>query len=739
MIMKHRFSLSAYTAVSSLLFSSVLPFFLMQPLDVNATASCSLNYNLQADLTQDIPDPATDADFMEFAWNHFLALNAPTVGGQISVTGDNTTQWSGWSSTADMLNQSNPGPSGSRYYPEVCKSIPNYQNYRAIQQVGKVDDTFLEAQVRGLSENPVIDSAGHFLRYEILVSPAMYNEIIAKQWNDPTVLAGLNSNIIFSCGDVTKDTGGGDPANPNMGAIALKIAWRDGNAPGIDSSKYHMEDLLVYTPAYRNSTNQETCELKSMAMVGMHMGHKTVKQPNWIWATYEHDNNAPDCASMIPGTHAGSQNTDCPADSNTVASLNPNNCGASGNQACASCNTPPARNGTNECINPYNDPDGNDGWCLDLPPNPIGGISQLCRQVPVASGYCSNDLSTLCQSDGDCNNGGTCSQTYPAANDQNTACTQAINDAPGSNGQSPWLHYRLISSQWEANSYGSCQNAAQVITSGPTGQPINQSVLREQVTLSVNSDGTITSTRPILGNSSMESYDRPNCIGCHTRSYLNGVCSNDNSKSCSDDGDCSSGGTCTQYNTDLMYFLKLEVAQPPAIRLQGTRMLYWNFNRRKSISSFNIKAVSDNVLAMAQNSKDDPRCLDEARGTVKADLRFYRPGHVLEYDKIPLPCQGWKRKSTDSGDIYIYKDRKHRWGPCRSVVVKEGRSISVSCTGIQLPDDVHQLDTVQVSLASGRTRYCAEYAINNQTAFGWGSFNFFISRNNDRIDQCPDL
>jgi hypothetical protein len=85
-----------------------------------------------------------------------------------------------------MLNQTNPGPSGSRYYPAACKSIANYQSYWVIQQVGKVDDSFLEAQSGGLSEHPALDSAGHFLRYEILLSPAMYNEVLTKKWEAAT-------------------------------------------------------------------------------------------------------------------------------------------------------------------------------------------------------------------------------------------------------------------------------------------------------------------------------------------------------------------------------------------------------------------------------------------------------------------------------------------------------------------------------------------------------------------------
>ncbi|SMG64628.1 hypothetical protein BMETH_25762613701433, partial [methanotrophic bacterial endosymbiont of Bathymodiolus sp.] len=35
--------------------------------------------------------------------------------------------------------------------------------------------------------------------------------------------------------------GGGDPANPNMGAIVLKVAWRDSNALGVNNTNFHME------------------------------------------------------------------------------------------------------------------------------------------------------------------------------------------------------------------------------------------------------------------------------------------------------------------------------------------------------------------------------------------------------------------------------------------------------------------------------------------------------------------
>lgn len=726
-----------------LFFILIALFFLISPPRLLAAASCRLTYNLQADLTQDIPSTATDADFMEFAWNHFLALNAPTVGGQISVTGDNVPQWSQWSSTADMLNQTDPGASGSRYYPEVCKSVPNYQDYRVLQQVGKVDDSFLEAQTGGLSEHPVLDAAGHFLRYEILLSPAMYNEVLAKKWNDPTVLADLSTNVLFACGDVTKDTGGGDPANVNMGAIVLKVAWREGDAADVDATKFHMEDLLVYSPNYRNSSEVDTCELKSMAMVGMHMGHKTVKQPNWIWATYEHAANAQDCTQITPGTHSQSVNTNCPADSSTVtSSLNPNNCNTAGNEACAPCNKPPAMNGIGECVNPFTDPDGKDGWCLDLPPNPVGGLSQLCRQVPVANGYCSTDVDTQCTADSDCATGASCMASYPASNDQNAACHTAITSAPDANGKSPWLQYQLISAHWEANSYTSCQNAAQVISPKTDSQPINQSVLREQVVFATDSSGNITEQRPILGNTSMESYDRANCIGCHVRSYLNGVCSNDSSTTCSSDSDCSSGASCTQYNTDLMYFLKLEVALPASLQLTGSSFQFIQHGDIKPASYLEVRAVSDNVVAGAKESRDDPRCNGDANGTVKASLRFQSKDVPLFNGRLDLPCQGWSLSSTPENDTYSYQDPGHLWGLCSSVELKEGSEVTAVCSTHELPFSVGD-GNISVMLVTGKLRHCAEYDssvfTDPVTRQQRGQFNSIISSNNDRPDSCADL
>jgi hypothetical protein len=680
------------------------------PRAVHAEPSCSLEYNLQADLPigQYPPDHVENEDFMSWSWNHFLSLNAPAVGGQVNLDGDNVTQWSRWSSTADLVNQSVPGASGSRFYPTECESIAEYEDYRVLQPAGKVDDSFLEAQVRGLSSHPVLDSAGKFLRYEILISPAMYDDVLENQWNQASVLKATTENVVFSCG--FEEYEGGDPADPRMGAIVIKAAWRE--AAGIDESagdgRYHKEKLLVYNPSWRNSSGQASCELKEMALVGMHVAHKTEKQPNWIWMTFEHEDNAPDCLAQPTGGSPGSPepaNSACPADLMAGEwSLAPGNC--ENDPKCAACNVPPAPNGAGICDNPF--VSSNDGWCLDLPPNPVGGLTRACKQVPVSThGYCSDDRSS-CTTDGDCTSPAVCEENYAGVRPQNEACLAALGD-------SPWSRYELISAQWTTNNGQDtntpaqrCQNLQANVATGPYAQ-ISQGILRERVTLANGVE------RPILGNTSMETYDRANCIACHARSYLNGSCSNDANKVCSRSQDCDDGGTCVeQYSTDTMYFMKLEIAEPPALRFdEGEASLVYHHNQvGRSDDRLRLRIKSEDFLAGEVGSKNDPRCHGLPKGSAKAEIRFIKDGAVVKNGAIELPCEGWRQiEKKNRSSAYLYWDRRGELGPCKWVVIRDGQGISAQCTGEQLPTEVtHSTDDspLQVMVVSGNRRYCAE-------------------------------
>jgi hypothetical protein len=270
------------------------------------------------------------------------------------------------------------------------------------------------------------------------------------------------------------------------------------------SRHFHTEELLVYRPAHRNISGVASCEVKTMALVGMHVAHKTVSQPTWTWSTFEHRWNAPDCTALPPeGDEAGSgPSTACPDSVRHDYNFYPRDCAADGVGAmsCQSCNTVPLSNSPDPeqlCTSAETDATGDTGWCLDLPPAAEQGKSKLCRQVSVA-------------------------EHFPTAHALNQACAAALGRS------SVWSNYQLISTQWLNQASSLCQS------SGPMGN------LRTDIMPQINlaATGAEPQMRPYLGNTSMESYGRSNCTGCHKAAAVK-----------PDE---------TSYSTDMMYWLQLE-------------------------------------------------------------------------------------------------------------------------------------------------------------------------------------
>lgn len=495
-----RYSLSIVVALAALAMPSAHA----------AAQTCDITYDLPGDIGDFGNDPPDQENLDTYSWQMFLALNAPAVGQSVSTTGDNRTLWGGsvaapitsadpgWSSTDDLLmaaTTSGAPAYGTHAYPEVCTQIEGYQSYRVLDELAKVDDGFFEAEKQGVSSNPVIATNGTFLRYEILISEVTYGTIVSNKWYLTSVLDGLTEGLSFPCGTYSAGGPKASPSDPGIGAITIKNAWME--ADGLDPAKYHMENLLLYTPASQNASGQETCELETMALVGQHIAHKTLQQGAWTWSTFEHAANAPDCTSTPPAEKTSKKNvpsTGCPS---TGGSYNffP---ASTSDPRFASCNSTPAINGTAACTNSY---------CVDQAPNPAGGYSRLCRQLALKA-------------------------NYPTAYAQTQACNQAL-------GSSVWSNYVLISTQWftgfSSTQKKTCANdVTTVALPGAVGE------YAPQVTLT-SSDGT--RVVPYLANTSMESYERSNCMGCHTNAIVKTNANN--------------------ISTDLMYFMMLEVPAAP--------------------------------------------------------------------------------------------------------------------------------------------------------------------------------
>ena len=482
-------------------------------------ATCSLDYDMPGDIGAFGKDPPFQGNLDAYSWQLFLALNAPAVGQSVSTTGDNPTLWGG--SAAKPITASNPGfsstddlleavtttyvpPYGTHYYPPSCQLISGYKSYRVIDELDKVDDSFFQATVGGLSTHPAVATNGTFLRYEILISPITYNTITQNGWYLQSTLNSLTSPLSFPCGVESAGGPTSGPGTTGIGAITIKNAWMD--VTGFDASKYHTEKLLIFTPAAENNSGQDSCELKTMALVGMHIAHKTTLQQGWTWSTFEHQANAPDCTNVPPApTSQSSQtvaNLTCPTTGGKY-NLFPLNVGDAKYQ---SCNTGPATNGGASC---------DDNWCADLPPNPTAGYSRLCRQVPLQA-------------------------NYPTAYAQ----TQACNAATGKS--SVWSNYALISTQWFTafpTPPPACGNQAATVNPNTPSNPATDhgAAYAPQVTLAPAS-GSVSPKAPYLANTTMESYERSVCMGCHQGAKVA-------------DGN--------KVSTDLMYFLQLEVPHAP--------------------------------------------------------------------------------------------------------------------------------------------------------------------------------
>lgn len=89
-----------------------------------------------------------------------------------------------------------------------------------------------------------------------------------------------------------------------LGGLELKAAWLEVENP--ETGNWKTDYKLTTASVYDETT--QTCSDKTLALVGLHIIHKTASQPQWIWATFEHKMNAPDNADLATAKNLGDYN-----------------------------------------------------------------------------------------------------------------------------------------------------------------------------------------------------------------------------------------------------------------------------------------------------------------------------------------------------------------------------------------------------------------------------------------------
>lgn len=419
----------------------------------------AVNYNTPGDT------PITSQDGVNcFAWQTFIGLNWPVDSNNPGQPDKNaspanfgepgphqTSVWETYANTKNVFraNAQPPLPWGAQpETPSGCQNMAQQLGLR-VMQASRMPGSFnmsKEASQAFPGNNPnwLADKNGNLVYYEILIGKDEYDYINANGLYN----ANLQAEHIQQHKNIAMPMGYGDV----QGGLEIKAAWLRVSDP--DNAKwktYKTSKAVVFDPKSLD------CNVSTIALVGMHIIHKTASQPQWIWATFEHKDNAPDTASIkqdgtVDGDYTFYSNNctvqqvpaNCPA--KTVA-------GVAVTQTSCKVNTSPAY---------YLDTNGN------CPAYPI----QVSRDFPIKD-TTDNHVASL-----------------------NTATQQLI---VNSNADSVFANYQLVNVLW---------SSAAVNDNEPPGKP-------PVTPLSTSGETPSLNTVPVA-NTMLETYAQGfNCLSCH--------------------------------------------------------------------------------------------------------------------------------------------------------------------------------------------------------------------------------
>ena len=208
---------------------------------------------------QDVPGGQFFCDFHTFAWNQFIYLTQmqadPNNGNQVTPLFLHMAPW------YNLLKPNGSKPVGA--YPGGSTALSG-----APLDQGQAGD-----------DDHLLDVRGATVQYDIRFNAYMYNAISQAGWNTQagyTKACQPNSSGNCSTQMFLPPTTASQSGPPTPGSMEIKTAWRDfGSAAACPATQFYCNGRF--------------------ALVGMHIVQKTQSHGEWIWASFEHVANDPDC------------------------------------------------------------------------------------------------------------------------------------------------------------------------------------------------------------------------------------------------------------------------------------------------------------------------------------------------------------------------------------------------------------------------------------------------------------
>ena len=150
---------------------------------------------------------------------------------------------------------------------------------------------------------PLIDINGNWTIYERRVNDVEAQYLLAPNGRPSETLTTQKgqANFIQSNPDGAQFTASATTPIGSNGSIEIKTAWRIINqAAGDDPSRYYTQLAYIAVPADLVNGGRQICSRVLLGLVGMHIVQRNPVvscnpqlKPQWIWATFEHVDNAP--------------------------------------------------------------------------------------------------------------------------------------------------------------------------------------------------------------------------------------------------------------------------------------------------------------------------------------------------------------------------------------------------------------------------------------------------------------
>lgn len=294
-------------------------------------------YRVQkSQLSYDIPvnpNPSgnKEQDFGVFAWQTFVALNWPaTCDGsplkdqKIGEAPSAPRVWESYKHPEDVFNPDSEQPTCPKVqylrftefasnetleniqkwaFLEYKKDDPNQQLLEIFPNAKSVN-IFIEGQ------KPLVDRQGNYILNEVRMNPVEVAQIVKNRWYDAANLQNfddVDNPFTLMCSNLkpngTYPFGSFDQLpcrkNDSVGTIDLKAAWMvlPDSVPDEMRSNYYTTTRTFDVETPESVDAQKTQVTVPVALVGFHVVQKTSQQ-GWMWATFEHINNAPDANSL---------------------------------------------------------------------------------------------------------------------------------------------------------------------------------------------------------------------------------------------------------------------------------------------------------------------------------------------------------------------------------------------------------------------------------------------------------